>query len=70
MQTINDMTKNDLKKVIKESMKEAFSEKNLREIISEVIEDFSMGKAIEKGINTETIDNSSFIKKLKSRSKS
>ena len=67
MQTIGNMTKDDLKNIIMESMKEILSEKKLKDIFLEVIEDIAFGKAIEEGLETETIDTKSFLKNLKSR---
>jgi hypothetical protein len=67
MQTISNLTTDDLKQLIKDSVKETLSEKKLKDIFHEVIEDVALAKAINEGMNTETIDKNRFLKKLKSR---
>ncbi len=67
MQTIANLTSDDLKQIIKESVKETLSEKKLKDIFYEVIEDIALSKAIDEGMQTESIDKNSFLKKLKSR---
>ncbi len=67
MQTISNLTTDDLKQIIKESVKETLSEKKLKDIFYEVIEDIAMAKAIDEGMKTDTIDKNKFRKKLKSR---
>jgi hypothetical protein len=65
METINNMTKDDLKKIIKESMSETFSEDKIKEIFFDVIEDIAMEKAIDDGLKSENIDKKDFMSKLK-----
>ena len=67
MQTIMKLTTDDLKRIIKESVKETLSEKKIKSILYEVIEDIALSKAIDDGMQTESIDKNNFIKKLKSR---
>ncbi|HNR88508.1 MAG TPA: hypothetical protein PKM65_09225 [Spirochaetota bacterium] len=67
MNTIANLTSDDLKQIIKESVRETLSEKKLKEIFHEVIEDIAMAKAMDEGIRTETIDKNKFLEKLKSR---
>lgn len=67
MQTIANLTSDDLKQIIKESVRESLSEKKLKDIFYEVIEDIAFAKAIDEGMQTESIDKNGFLKKLKSR---
>ena len=67
MQKIANLTTNDLKQIVKESVRETLSEKKLKDIFYEVIEDISLTKAMDEGMETETIDTDTFLKKLKSR---
>jgi len=67
MRTISKLTSDDLKKIIKESVKESLSEKKLKGIFHEVIEDIALSKAVDTGMMTESIDTKKFMKKLKSR---
>ena len=67
MQKIANLTTNDLKQIVKESVRETLSEKKLKDIFYEVIEDISLSKAMDEGMETETIDTDTFLKKLKSR---
>jgi predicted RecB family endonuclease len=71
MQTIANLTSDDLKQIIKESVKESvkdtLSKKKMKDIFYEVIEDIALSKAIDEGMQTESIDKNSFLKKLKSR---
>lgn len=67
MQTLANLTPNDLKRMIKDSVRETFSEKKLKSIFYDVIEDISLSKAIDEGMNSESIDKNAFLKKLKSR---
>ena len=65
-QSIEKITPNDLKKIIKDSVKESLSENKLKEIFYEVIEDISLSKAIDEGMQTESINTNKFLKNLKS----
>ena len=67
MQTISKLTSDDLKQLIKQSIKESLSEKKLKDIFHEVIEDIALSKAIDEGMESESIDKKVFMKKLKSR---
>jgi len=67
MQTIEKLTPDDLKQIIKESIRETLSEKKLRSVFYEVIEEIALSKAIDKGMNSESIDQNAFLKKLNSR---
>ncbi len=67
MRTIANLTTDDLKKIIKKSVKETLSNKKLKGIFHEVIEDIAMAKAIDEGMETESINKKDFLKKLKSR---
>lgn len=67
MQNISDMSIPAFKQVIKDSVKETLSEKRIKKIFVNVLEDISMGKAIEEGLKTETINKDSFRNKLKKR---
>lgn len=67
MQTLANLTPDDLKQIVKDSLRETLSEKKLKSIIYEVIEDISLSKAIDEGMNSELIDKKDFLKKLKSR---
>jgi hypothetical protein len=67
MQTIANLTSDELKKIIKESVKETLSEKILKDVFYEVIEDISLSKAIDEGMQTETVNRNDFLKELKSR---
>ena len=67
MHTIAKLSPDELKQIIKESVRETLSEKKLKSVFYEVIEDISLSKAIDEGMNTETIDSNTFMKKLKSR---
>ncbi|HPB82214.1 MAG TPA: hypothetical protein PK200_09275 [Spirochaetota bacterium] len=67
MQTIEKLTPDDLKQIIKESIRETLSEKKLRSVFYEVIEEISLSKAIDEGMNSESIDQNAFLKKLNSR---
>jgi hypothetical protein len=69
MQTISKLTTDDLKHLIRESIRESLSEKKLKDIFHEVIEDISLSKAIDKGMRTASIPKSAFMKKLKKRIK-
>jgi hypothetical protein len=69
VQTIADLTSKDLKQIIKESVRESLSEKKLKCILHEVIEDIALSKAIDEGMKSETIDKNRFLKKLKSRTR-
>ncbi len=67
MQTITKLTTDDLKKIIKESVEETLSEKKLKNIFQEVIEDIALARAIDEGMATESLNKKAFLKKLKSR---
>ncbi len=67
MHTLSKMTPEDLKQIIKESVRETLSEKKLKSVLYEVIEDIAMSKAIDEGMNSESIDKNAFLKNLKSR---
>ncbi len=67
MHTLSKMTPEDLKQIIKESVRETLSEKKLKSVLYEVIEDIAMSKAIDEGMNSESIDKDSFLNNLKSR---
>ncbi len=67
MQTIANLTSDQLKQIIKESVKETLSEQMLKDVFYEVIEDISLSKAIDDGMQTESVNTNEFIKKLKSR---
>ncbi len=67
MQTIANLTPDVLKKLIKDSIRETLSDKKLKSIFHDVIEDIALSKAIDEGIQSETIDKDDFIKTLKSR---
>ena len=67
MQTVEKLTTDDLKQIIKESVKETLSEKKLKVIFQEVIEDIAFSKAIDDGMKTESIDKNAFMKKIKSK---
>jgi hypothetical protein len=67
MQTLAKLTPDDLKRIIKDSVRETLSEKKLKSIFYDVIEDISLSKAIDEGMNSESIDKNAFLKKLKSR---
>jgi len=67
MQTLAKLTADDLRQIIKESVRETLSEKKLKEIFQEVLEDIALSKAIDKGMKTDSVNKSDFIKKLKSR---
>jgi len=54
MQTIANLTTDDLKQIIKESVRETLSEKKLKDIFYEVIEDIALSKAIDEGMRTDT----------------
>lgn len=66
MQTIVNLTRDVLKKLIKDSIEETLSDKKLKSIFHDVIEDIALSKAIDEGIQSETIDKDNFIKKSKS----
>jgi hypothetical protein len=67
MQTIANLTTEDLKQLIKESVKETLSEKKLKHIFQEIIEDISLSKAINEGMQTESVNKVKYLKNLKSR---
>ncbi len=67
MQTVAKLTAADLKQLIKDSVRETLSEKKLKNIFHEVIEDIALSKAIDEGMKTESISKDEFLKKLKSR---
>ncbi len=67
MNTIANLTVDDLKRIIKDSVKETISEKKLKNIFYEIFEDMALTKAIDEGMNTGTVDKNEFLKKLKSR---
>ncbi|MBN2078551.1 MAG: hypothetical protein JW838_06270 [Spirochaetes bacterium] len=67
MHTLSKMTPEDLKQIIKESVRETLSEKKLKSVLYEVIEDIAMSKAIDEGMNSESIDKNTFLNNLKSR---
>ena len=67
MPTIQNLTPDDLKKIIKESVKETLSEKKIRDIFYEVIEDIALSKAIDEGMGTGSLNSKNFLKKIKSR---
>jgi hypothetical protein len=67
MQTIANLTSDELKQIIKESVKETLSEQMLKDVFYEVIEDISLSKAIDDGMQTESVNTNEFLKKLKSR---
>jgi hypothetical protein len=67
MQTLNNMTIDDFKQIIKESVKETLSEKKIKKIFLDIVEDISLGKAIEEGLKTDPIDSKKFLKKLHQR---
>lgn len=67
MPNITNLTTDDLKKIIKESVRETLSDKKLKNIFHEVIEDISLAKVIDQGMESESIDKKAFQKKLKSK---
>jgi hypothetical protein len=67
MQTVANITTDDLKQLIKESVRETLTEKKMKDIFHEVIEDIALAKAIDEGMQTESINKNNFVKKLKSR---
>jgi hypothetical protein len=67
MQTIADLTSDQLKKLIKESVMETLSEERLKDIFYEVIEDISLSKSIDEGMQTDSENTDEFLKELKSR---
>ncbi len=67
MQTIANLTSDELKQIIKESVKESLSEKMLKDLFYEVIEDIALSKAIDEGMQTETVNKNDFLKDIKSR---
>jgi len=66
MESIINLSPDDLRQIIKESVRETLSEKKLKDIFYEVIEDIALSKAIDEGLKTESINKDAFIKKLKS----
>lgn len=62
MQTLANLTPNELKRIVKDSFRETFSEKKLKSIFHDVIEDISLSKAIDEGLNSESIDKNAFLK--------
>ncbi len=67
MQTLAKLTPDDLKLIIKQSIKESLSEKKLKDIFHEVIEDIALSRAVDEGMETENIDKKAFVSKIKSR---
>ena len=67
MPNITNLTADDLKKIVKESVREPLSDKKLKNIFHEVIEDIALARAIDQGMDTESIDKKAFMKKLKSK---
>ncbi len=63
MQTRANLTPNDLKKIIKDSVRETLSVKKLKGIFYDVIEDISLSKAIDESMNSESNDKNAFFKK-------
>ncbi|MBN2402838.1 MAG: hypothetical protein JXN64_10615 [Spirochaetes bacterium] len=67
MQTVEKLTTEGLKQIIKDSVRETLSEKKLKNIFHEVIEDIALSKAIDEGMKTVSVNKDDFLKKLKSR---
>ncbi|HPS59557.1 MAG TPA: hypothetical protein PK514_15760 [Spirochaetota bacterium] len=67
MQTLAKLTPDDLKLIIKQSIKESLSEKKLKDIFHEVIEDIALARAVDEGMKTENIDKKAFVSRIKSR---
>jgi hypothetical protein len=67
MQTIKNMTVDDFKQIIKDSVKETLSDKKIKKIFLDIVEDLSLGKAIEEGLKTDTIESKKLLKKLQHR---
>ena len=67
MATITNLTADDLKKIVKDSLNETLSEKKIKKVFFDILEDIALGKAIEEGSKTESIDSKKFIKKLHKR---
>lgn len=56
----------DIKEEIKQALNDYFSKDNLylRNIISDIMEEIAIGKAIEKGDNSEFVDETEIFKAL------
>ena len=67
MQTLAKLTPDDLKLIIKQTIKESLSEKKLKDIFHDVIEDIALAKAVDEGMKTENVDKKAFISRIKSR---
>jgi hypothetical protein len=67
MQTLANITPGELKKIIKDSVSENLSEKKLKSVFHEVIEEIYLAKAIDEGMDSESINKNAFLKKLKTR---
>lgn len=66
MQTLAKLTPDDLKLIIKQTIKESLSEKKLKDIFHDVIEDIALAKAVDEGMKTENVDKKAFISRIKS----
>jgi hypothetical protein len=67
MQTIENQQINNLKPLIKKSVKDSIPGKKLKAGSIDDIDHSSLSKAIDEGMQTESIEKIIFIKKLMSR---